>query len=194
VRRAASVLLALLAGGRGTAADVEPVGPIAVVVGTSSPIRDVTIDGLREVYLRRRRIWSDGTPSLPVNLPADHPVRRAFSRRVLGRLPEDLESHWSRLAFDGIRPPTVLQTAQAVCAYVAVEPSAMATRWRAPSTRRPVGSSSVSRRTRGRGRALEWGEGQRVRVRRQGPVMITDQLQRSFAVTSTTRTLRRGGA
>jgi len=118
------MLLALLASG-GTAADVEPVGPIAVVVGTSSPIRDVTVDGLREVYLRRRRIWPDGTPSLPVNLPADHPVRRAFSRRVLGRLPEDLESHWGRLAFDGVRPPPVLQTAQAVCAYVAVEPTAI---------------------------------------------------------------------
>ncbi len=119
------MLLVLLAGGSGGAAEGDPVGPIAVVVGTSSPIRDVTIDGLREVYLRRRRIWPDGVKSLPVNLPADHPVRRAFSRRVLGRLPEDLESHWSRLAFDGVRPPSVLQTAQAVCAYVAVEPSAI---------------------------------------------------------------------
>jgi hypothetical protein len=118
------MLLALLAGG-GTAAEGDPVGAIAVVVGTSSPIRDVTVDGLREVYLRRRRIWPDGTPSLPVNLPADHPVRRAFSRRVLGRLPEDLQSHWGRLAFDGVRPPPVLQTAQAVCAYVAVEPTAI---------------------------------------------------------------------
>jgi hypothetical protein len=118
------MLLALLAGAGGTA-EVDPVGAIAVVVGTSSPIRDVTVDGLREVYLRRRRIWPDGAPSLPVNLPADHPVRRAFSRRVLGRLPEDLEGHWSRLAFDGVRPPPVLQTAQAVCAYVAVEPTAI---------------------------------------------------------------------
>jgi hypothetical protein len=125
VRRAAAVLLALLTGSRGTAAEVDAVGPIVVVVGTSSPIRDVTVDGLREVYLRRRRIWPDGTPSLPVNLPADHPVRRAFSRRVLGRLPEDLASHWGRLAFDGVRPPPVLQTAQAVCAYVAVEPTAI---------------------------------------------------------------------
>ncbi len=107
------------------AAEVDSVGPIAIVVGTASPIRDVTVDELREVYLRRRRIWPDGTPTLPVNLPADHPVRRAFSRRVLGRLPEELEGHWRRLAFDGIRPPPVLQSAQAVCAYVAVEPTAI---------------------------------------------------------------------
>ncbi len=60
-----------------------------------------------------------------MNLPADHPVRRSFSQRVLGRLPEDLGSHWARLGFDGVRPPPVLQSAQAVCAYVAVEPAAV---------------------------------------------------------------------
>ncbi len=124
-RRASPALLVLLVGARVIAADADSVGPIAIVVGTSSPIRDVTVDGLREVYLRRRRIWPDGTPSLPVNLPADHPVRRAFSKRVLGRLPEDLEGHWKRLGFDGIRPPPVLQSSQAVCAYVAVEPTAI---------------------------------------------------------------------
>ena len=109
----------------GIAAAGDPVGAIAVVVGTTSPLRDVTVDGLREVYLRRRRIWADGTAALPVNLPADHLVRRTFSVRVLGRLPEDLEAHWRRLAFDGIKPPPVLQSPEAVCAYVAVEPAAI---------------------------------------------------------------------
>ena len=124
-RQAPLALLATLIGVGGMAAEVDRVGPIAIVVGTKSPIRDLTVDGLREVYLRRRRIWPDGTPSLPVNLPADHPVRRAFSTRVLGRLPEDLATYWSRLSFEGVRPPPVLQSAQAVCAYVAIEPSAI---------------------------------------------------------------------
>ena len=124
-RRATRALLAVLVGAGGIAVAVDSVGPIAIVVGTASPIRDVTVDGLREVYLRRRRIWPDGSTSLPVNLPADHPLRRTFSTRVLGRLPEDLEAYWGRLSFDGIRPPLVLQSPQAVCAYVAVEPAAI---------------------------------------------------------------------
>ena len=107
------------------AAEADPSGPIAIVVGQASPIRGVTVDALREVYLRRRRIWRDGAAALPVNLPADSPLRRTFSSRVLGRLPEDLESHWSRLAFEGVRPPAVLQSPQAVCAYVGVEPAAI---------------------------------------------------------------------
>jgi len=107
------------------AAETEPSGSIAIVVGHASPIRGVTVDALREVYLRRRRIWRDGVGALPVNLPADSSLRRLFSRRVLGRLPEDLEGHWSRLAFEGVRPPAVLQSPQAVCAYVGVEPAAI---------------------------------------------------------------------
>jgi hypothetical protein len=42
------------------AAETEPSGSIAIVVGHASPIRGVTVDALREVYLRRRRIWRDG--------------------------------------------------------------------------------------------------------------------------------------
>ena len=44
---------------------------------------------------------------------------------MLGRRPEDLESYWRRLYFEGVRPPLVLRTSQAVCAYVAVEASAI---------------------------------------------------------------------
>ena len=59
------------------------------------------------------------------NLPATSPVRETFSKRVLGRAPQDLASYWDRRYFDGIRPPLVLQTAEAVCAYVGVEPNAI---------------------------------------------------------------------
>ena len=103
----------------------DPGGPIAVVVGATSRVEGVTLDTLRELYLRRRRVWPDGSRAIPVNLPADAPLRQTFSERVLGRLPRDLEGYWNRRYFEGIQPPLVLRTAEAVCAYVAVEPSAI---------------------------------------------------------------------
>jgi len=104
----------------------EPEAPaIAIVVGVGSPIRQVNVDTLRELYLRRQRLWSDGERAMPVNLPADDPVRIAFSKRVLGRLPGDLEAYWLRLYREGVQPPLVLKTSQAVCAYVAVERDAI---------------------------------------------------------------------
>lgn len=125
-RRVTAVLLLFVAaGGGGVAADPEGPVSIAIVVGAKSSIRGVTMDTLRELYLRRQRLWLDGERAVPVNLPADSALRGVFSRRVLGRLPEDLVTYWRRMYFDGIRPPLVLKTPQAVCAYVAVESAAI---------------------------------------------------------------------
>jgi hypothetical protein len=107
------------------AAEPRHAGAIAVVVGTKSGVGAVTLDTLREVYLRRRRVWPDGTAVIPVNLPPGTDLRKTFSRLVLGRLPEDLAGYWNRRYFEGIRPPLVLRTPEAVCAYVAVEPDAI---------------------------------------------------------------------
>ncbi len=124
--RIAAALLLIVMVATGPRA-VEPAAPgaIAVVVGAASPVRDVTIDRLRELYLRRQRLWTDGNGAVPVNLPADSAIRRAFSERVLGRMPDDLVGYWNRRYFEGVRPPLVLQSPAAVCAYVAVEPYAI---------------------------------------------------------------------
>jgi ABC-type phosphate transport system substrate-binding protein len=98
---------------------------IAVVVGRESFVRDISRDDLREIYLRRRRLWSNGTLAVPVNLPAGHPLRDGFSKKVLGRSVQDLVSYWNARYFEGIRPPIVLPSSAAVCAYVAAEPAAI---------------------------------------------------------------------
>ena len=122
---AIAVFATHLLGGDAEATDQAHIEPIAVVVGTHSDVAEVTLDTLRELYLRRRRVWSDGSRVVPVNLPADSDVRRRFSKRVLGRLPQDLSAYWDRQYFDGIQPPLVLRTAVAVCAYLATEPKAI---------------------------------------------------------------------
>ena len=121
----ALVVAVHLLGGVAAAADRPHTEAIAVVVGAKSEVEEVTLDTLRELYLRRRRVWPDGSRVIPVNLPVDSDTRRRFSKRVLGRLPQDLSSYWNRMYFDGIQPPVVLRTAEAVCAYVAVEPKAI---------------------------------------------------------------------
>lgn len=124
-RLLALVAAAHLLAGVSRAEEPGEAGSIAVVVGRQSDVREVTIDTLRELYLRRRRVWPDGSGVVPVNLPADTPLRARFSKRVLGRQPVDLESYWNRRYFEGIRPPLVLRTPEAVCAYLAVEPHAI---------------------------------------------------------------------
>lgn len=98
---------------------------VAIVVGVRSRVQQVTLDDLRELYLMRRRVWEDGERVVPVNLPAGDPLRERFSRRVLGRSLRDLAGYWNRRYFEGIRPPLVLRTPRAVCAYVEAEPNAI---------------------------------------------------------------------
>ena len=124
-RIALSPLLAVAIGLAGRAAAEPPEPRLAVIVGKESPVHTLTLDVVRDVYLRRRRLWPDGTRVMPVNLPADSPDRRRFSQSVLGRLPSELVDYWNRLYFDGIRPPLVLRTPEAVLAYLAAEPAAV---------------------------------------------------------------------
>jgi hypothetical protein len=118
-----ALMLVLHAGASGPAVG-EPGMPtaMAIVVGVDSPIRDLTPDVLREVYMRRRRVWPDGRRVMPVNLPADDPLRSSFSAHILGRRPRELVGYWNRLYFEGIRPPLVLRSPAAICAYLASEP------------------------------------------------------------------------
>jgi hypothetical protein len=111
----------------GVQARSEPPGAdtIAVVVGRDSFIAEIDRDVLRELYMRRQRLWANGTAAMPVNLPADHALRERFSRLVLGRAVRDLVAYWNARYFEGIRPPIVLPSGSAVCAYVRVEPGAI---------------------------------------------------------------------
>ena len=123
----AAALLAwlTLAAHLGARAEEMAVPPIAVIVGPKSPVTQVSLDDLRELYLRRRRLWPDGRRAIPINLPADHPVRDRFSRLVLGRATQDLVTYWDARYFEGITPPTVLPSPAAIRAYLAAEPAAV---------------------------------------------------------------------
>lgn len=99
---------------------------VAIVVGRNSVIQEVSKDTLRDVYLRRQRVWADGTRAIPVNLPAGNAVRERFSESVLGRSTRELVSYWNARYFEGIMPPAVLPSAAAVRAYVNAQPGAIA--------------------------------------------------------------------
>ena len=118
----AGLALAVDLGGR--AEEVAPPA-IAVIVGPKSSVTQISLDDLRELYLRRRRLWPDGRRAIPINLPADHPVRERFSRLVLGRATQDLVAYWDARYFEGITPPTVLPSPAAIRAYLAAEPAAV---------------------------------------------------------------------
>lgn len=123
--RVAGAVLALVAAVLANPSRAQDEGGwIAVVVAADSADRFDARE-LALVYRRKKVFAEDGTRLTPVNLPADHPLRRRFSRAVLGQSPEALEPYWNQQYFQGVLPPHVLGSEEAVMRFVAVTPHAV---------------------------------------------------------------------
>lgn len=117
-------MLALLGLGLGATPAPAADTRVAVIVPAGAQPAALAADDLGAVY-RRRKLFSGGQKLQPVNLPAAHPLRRWFSQQVLQRSPEELEDHWRDLYFNGVFPPFVLASEEAVLRFVAATPGAV---------------------------------------------------------------------
>lgn len=116
-------LLALLLGAslaRATAGDTG----VAVIVAADAHTAPLSAEQLALIY-RRQQQYLGGRRVQPINLPAAHPLRRWFSQQVLGQPPEALEAYWRDQYFNGVVPPFVLGSEEAVIRFVATTPGAI---------------------------------------------------------------------
>jgi ABC-type phosphate transport system substrate-binding protein len=122
--RAISSIIALLICALAPAnASDEP--PFAIIVAPGSTDHRLTREAVALIFTRRQDYWADGTRIQPVNLPATHPVRRAFSLSVLAKSPEAMEEYWREMYFHGVLPPHVLGSEQSVLLFVSSTPGAI---------------------------------------------------------------------
>lgn len=98
--------------------------PIAIITGAGSA-KALRKDDLILLYKRKKLFWADGTKAQPLNMPASHPLRRSFSQAVLNHSPEELEKYWNDQYFQGISPPYVLASEEAMLRFVSETPGAV---------------------------------------------------------------------
>ena len=98
---------------------------IDVVTG-SAPI-DLALDRslLRDIFLKRVVIDRAGTALVPLNMPPEHPLRAAFSKALLGKAPDALQRFWNERYFQGVSPPYVVRSQEAMLRFVAETPGAL---------------------------------------------------------------------
>jgi ABC-type phosphate transport system substrate-binding protein len=77
------------------------------------------------IFWRKKLYWKDGKRIQPVNLASENPLRRLFSREVLGSLPENQTEYWNIQYYHGISPPHVVNSQEAMLRYVAETPGAI---------------------------------------------------------------------
>lgn len=98
-----------------------------IVIITAPDMPRLTMDQntLRNVYLKRIFVDGKGQRLTPVNLPSGTPMREAFSRALLHMDDIQLQDYWDRQYFQGISPPYVLASPDAVVRFVASTPGAI---------------------------------------------------------------------
>jgi len=122
----ASLALALAACLSAASAMAETAIPAwKVIVHPSNTQRSMTPAELERIYRRRTKFWLGGGAIVPLNLPGEDPLRRAFTLEVLHLDEDELATYWNREYFQGVPPPVVLQSSQSVRAYVAATPNAI---------------------------------------------------------------------
>lgn len=97
---------------------------VAVVVAANAPGANLATLDLALIF-RRKKQYIGATRAQPVNLPAQHPLRRWFSQQLLHKTPEELEDYWRDMYYNGISPPFVLASEEAVLRFVASTPGAV---------------------------------------------------------------------
>ncbi|MBN8778208.1 MULTISPECIES: hypothetical protein [unclassified Thiobacillus] len=99
--------------------------PFAVIAAPGATDHPLTRESVALIFKRKQNYWESGTRIQPVNLPPAHPLRRAFSRVILGHAPEALEDYWREMYFHGVLPPHVLASEEAVILFVRATPGAI---------------------------------------------------------------------
>ena len=89
-----------------------------VLVSRKSPGETISERTAARVFLKERLFWKDGSRIVPVNLPPDHAARQTFSQAVLRRERRELVAYWNEQHFKGVNPPVVLESEDAVKAFL----------------------------------------------------------------------------
>jgi len=93
--------------------------PLAVIISTSNPLDKLSLADLKLIYQRKSQIDAEGNRWIPLNLTVNDPLRRSFSLSLFSMLPEEQDDYWNIQYFNGISPPKVLASEEAILRFVA---------------------------------------------------------------------------
>lgn len=91
---------------------------ILVVVARNAPVENLTTKTVERIFLKRKTSWDDGTMIVPINLLAQHDLRKLFSNKILKKSQSELVEYWNEQHFKGITPPMVLESESAVKVFI----------------------------------------------------------------------------
>ncbi len=116
----AMVLLALLWNDPASASD-----EIIIIVARDAPDYSINRVMLRDIYLKKIFLDDNGRPFVPVNLPPENPLRLSLAETLFNKSAQQLQDYWNQRYFQGVAPPYVLRSQEAMVQFVAKTPGAI---------------------------------------------------------------------
>lgn len=98
---------------------------IAIITAPEAPQLTLDQNMVRNVYLKKIFVDGKGQRLTPVNLPSGSSLREAFSRALLHMDDAQLQDYWDQKYFQGVSPPYVLGSPDAVVRFIATTPGAI---------------------------------------------------------------------
>jgi ABC-type phosphate transport system substrate-binding protein len=98
---------------------------IAVIAAGDSVGLTITRPLLRDIYLKKVFLDDTGQPLIPVNLPPDNPLRLSLAATLFNKNVQQLQGYWNQRYFQGVAPPYMLGSQEAVIQFVAKTPGAI---------------------------------------------------------------------
>jgi ABC-type phosphate transport system substrate-binding protein len=94
-------LLALLA----VLAAPPAVADLVVVVNANSGVERLSQDEIVNIFLGRYRQLPSGLSALPIDQPANQPLKAQFYRKLVNKDLAEINAYWARLTFSGKTSP-----------------------------------------------------------------------------------------
>ena len=70
------------------------------LIGHPTRATKLTTNDVRAIYLKRKLLWSDGQPIIPINREAGSDARELFSERIFGQDSRRLATYWNQRYFE----------------------------------------------------------------------------------------------
>lgn len=103
------VIVALAALPQRASVHAEPPAPLAVVVGQTTKLSEISLATLRSVFRSEPTNAPDGKRFVPLNAPLKSYERELFDRKVMGLAPDEVAQFWitRRIRDEGLPPRTL---------------------------------------------------------------------------------------
>jgi ABC-type phosphate transport system substrate-binding protein len=105
VSRFLLVLMLLFAAPANIVADSDT--DILIIVNKVVPVNSLSIDDVRDLFLKKKVRWKAGVKAVPINIRGKEKLRNQFRSRVLGMTLGDENDYWQKMKIQsGMSAPT----------------------------------------------------------------------------------------